>query len=365
MDPYANKSYWPMGFGQLTLTGIEEHYELGVWLRKRYSGWLPEVYSTEDIYIRSSDYDRTIMSAEANLDGLYPPVEPKKWNQLIPIHTVPKLQDNVLAMSEACPLYSQELEKIQNDEDVQSFYAQFSSVIKYIFNNAGATMEEKSKPIYFITTVFQALTIESKFNYTLPDWTKRIFPEPLTTIAIKNYELSTHNNIMKRLKCGPLLKDIVTHMNEKKHGSLNPNRKLWIYSGHDTTIYSLLNTMGINNNLLVPYAAVLMIELRLNNTGNYVVTVSYRNTSIHDPYLLQVPGCDSVACDLDQLTEVLIPFIPNDWDTECKINVKNNTSELLIFFLGVISAIVIILILYAIANKRILHYGKRSYYYTF
>jgi hypothetical protein len=35
------------------------------------------------------------MSAEANLDGLYPPVEPKKWNQLIPIHTVPKLQDNV------------------------------------------------------------------------------------------------------------------------------------------------------------------------------------------------------------------------------------------------------------------------------
>jgi hypothetical protein len=74
---------------------------------------------------------------------------------------------------------------------------------------------------------------------------------------------------------GPLLKDIVTHMNEKKHGSLNPNRKLWIYSGHDTTIYSLLNTMGINNNLLVPYAAVLMIELRLNNTGNYVVTVSF------------------------------------------------------------------------------------------
>lgn len=74
---------------------------------------------------------------------------------------------------------------------------------------------------------------------------------------------------------GPLLKDIVSHMNKKKHGSLNPNRKLWIYSAHDTTLYSLLNTMRVNNHLLVPFAAILMIELRLNNTGNYVVTVSF------------------------------------------------------------------------------------------
>lgn len=74
---------------------------------------------------------------------------------------------------------------------------------------------------------------------------------------------------------GPLLKEIVTHMNEKKHGSLTPNRKLWIYSAHDTTMCNLLNTMKVYNHLLVPYAAVLMIELRLNNTGNYIVTVSF------------------------------------------------------------------------------------------
>lgn len=74
---------------------------------------------------------------------------------------------------------------------------------------------------------------------------------------------------------GPLLKKIITHMNDKKSGSLNPNRKLWIYSAHDTTLCNLLNTMRVYNNLPVPYASVLMIELRSNNTGNYVVTVSF------------------------------------------------------------------------------------------
>lgn len=73
---------------------------------------------------------------------------------------------------------------------------------------------------------------------------------------------------------GPLLKEIVTHMYEKKNGTLNPNRKLWIYSAHDFTMVNLLNSMNLYEHTLVPYAAVLMIELRLNLTGDYVVTVS-------------------------------------------------------------------------------------------
>lgn len=73
---------------------------------------------------------------------------------------------------------------------------------------------------------------------------------------------------------GPLLNEIVNHMQEKKNGTLNPDRMLWIYSAHDTTIVNFLNTIGLYEQILVPYAAVLMIELRLNVTGNYVVTVS-------------------------------------------------------------------------------------------
>ncbi|KAJ8944268.1 hypothetical protein NQ318_009645 [Aromia moschata] len=71
-DPYFSTTYWPMGFKQLTNQGKQRHYELGKWFRNRYDSFLPKIYSPDDIYVRSSDVDRTLMSAAANLAGLYP-----------------------------------------------------------------------------------------------------------------------------------------------------------------------------------------------------------------------------------------------------------------------------------------------------
>jgi hypothetical protein len=87
--------------------GKYQHYELGQWLRQRYSEFLPEAYSREDIYVRSTDVDRTLMSAASNLAGLYPPEGDQKWNenldwQPIPIHTVPEIMDEVIMYSLYC-----------------------------------------------------------------------------------------------------------------------------------------------------------------------------------------------------------------------------------------------------------------------
>jgi hypothetical protein len=78
-------------FGQLTLTGIEQHQRLGGYLRTRYQSLLSSNYTSSEILVRSTDVDRTLMSAQSNLVGLYPilnitndkvPIQP------IPIHTV-------------------------------------------------------------------------------------------------------------------------------------------------------------------------------------------------------------------------------------------------------------------------------------
>jgi len=78
-----------------------QQYELGKYLRGRYGGFLSDIYSPYEIRVQSSNVDRAIMSADANLAGLYPPVnnrsiwsEDIKW-QPIPVHNIPEEMDNV------------------------------------------------------------------------------------------------------------------------------------------------------------------------------------------------------------------------------------------------------------------------------
>ncbi|CAG7733099.1 unnamed protein product, partial [Allacma fusca] len=98
--PHYNESYWPEGFGQLTKKGKEQQFALGQYLRKRYDNFLNDSYSPYEIYVQSSNVDRTLMSAEANLAGLYPPnSDISRWSvdipwQPIPVHAEPLVGDN-------------------------------------------------------------------------------------------------------------------------------------------------------------------------------------------------------------------------------------------------------------------------------
>lgn len=48
-----------------------------------------------------------------------------------------------------------------------------------------------------------------------------------------------------RLKFGFLMYEILDRINAKIKSTLQPDRTLWIYSGHDKTIASILNILGL------------------------------------------------------------------------------------------------------------------------
>ena len=64
-------------------------YNLGKFLRNRYNDFLGEKYDENDIYVRASDVDRTMMSAMSNLAGLYPPQGDQIWNPDIHWQPIP------------------------------------------------------------------------------------------------------------------------------------------------------------------------------------------------------------------------------------------------------------------------------------
>lgn len=72
----------------------------GRFLRDRYREFLAEPFSNERVHVQSTDVDRTIMSAQLTLAGLFPPMGSEVWNrelswQPVPVHYQPLNQDSV------------------------------------------------------------------------------------------------------------------------------------------------------------------------------------------------------------------------------------------------------------------------------
>ena len=63
--------------GELTTMGFQQHQLLGAYLRQRYGPdgaqlWPTQLASAQDVFVRSTNYERTIESAQALLEGVFP-----------------------------------------------------------------------------------------------------------------------------------------------------------------------------------------------------------------------------------------------------------------------------------------------------
>lgn len=77
LDPYQEDAwtFGGSGWGQLSPLGMEQHLKLGKLVRERYiTGnytFLSNYYDSHEIYVRSTDVNRTIISALSNMAGMW------------------------------------------------------------------------------------------------------------------------------------------------------------------------------------------------------------------------------------------------------------------------------------------------------
>ena len=92
-----------------------------------------------------------------------------------------------------------------------------------------------------------------------------------------------------------------------------------MYSGHDSTVAALLNTLGVfRPPELSPYGALVSVELRTRGGSGFFVRASYRDDPSREPRPLWVPGCpDADDCPLARFDSLTRHLRPDDWRREC------------------------------------------------
>ncbi|CAM4759161.1 unnamed protein product [Rotaria magnacalcarata] len=310
-DP-MKETDWPNGFGQLTNNGIEQHHRLGKYLRGRYGSILSLNYTASEIHVRSTDYDRTLMSAQSNLVGLYRLYnisDDKMPIQPIPIHTVPTNEDFLLGLND-CPRYEQiEKEVYESDEfkNMNTYYEDFFKQLKIWTGISNITM-------YNAWDIADTIYIEQIYNKT-PSWANESVQKTLSDINDASFHFLYLNNDSKRIRGGPLIQDICMNMNNSTREQTY--RKVKMYSAHDTTISATLAFLGINYPHQPKYASALFLDLYKQNS-TYYVKVEYLNVTDSNkayPYLLN--GCSAFECPLETFTAIYQPRFPASVEVEC------------------------------------------------
>lgn len=129
-----------------------------------------------------------------------------------------------------------------------------------MYNYLSKHTGDKIDSILTVEFLYNTLEIEYLNNLTLPEWTRTVFPDKMRDLAALSLAIFTKTDFMKRMHGGALLKEILDNINQKINGTLKPNRKLFLYSGHDLTVVSLMRVLGFDDLLKPEFGASIFIE---------------------------------------------------------------------------------------------------------
>lgn len=115
---------------------------------------------------------------------------------------------------------------------------------------------------------FHAISPFQSFHqdtHKFPSWVNATVWEEIKRL----YEISSSylysTDLLKRLRSGPIFRDIVDRMKLVATGETDPREKFYAYSAHDTSVAQTLTAFGVTLHQFPLYASLVLIELHKVN----------------------------------------------------------------------------------------------------
>uniref|UniRef100_A0A3Q3XD35 Uncharacterized protein n=1 Tax=Mola mola TaxID=94237 RepID=A0A3Q3XD35_MOLML len=300
--------------GQLTTLGMQQLYELGKRLRRRYieeSHFLSSTFSLTEVYVRSTNIVRTIESAKCLVAGLFQ----QSQKDILPILTTEAESEILYPNYHGCKML-----KILGSHRwaESSALPDIAADLQNIQEALGIAAQQNIDFILIRDDMVAREAHGLPCPPVLDSWRRTVEQRAVDTMC---YLYSTNKRETLQLCVGPLLHTLLCNIEEKLQGaSSEANRKLYLYSGHDTTLIPCLMALGIFDMRWPPYAADITLEVHQHRqTKKAFVKVSY----IGQDQL--IPGCSGVYCPLEEFKEALSAY---SLSSELHQSLCNNTEGL-------------------------------------
>jgi len=320
-DPYQEK-FWPDGAGRLTQYGMRLEYELGEFFRNRYvtkASLINKQYLHKEVSVYSSDVDRCIQSAQAQLAGLYPPTGYQVWNadipwQPVPIHSIPRDEDVLLhANTVSCPRLLQIWKQKEESSEYNEMKLKHKKLLKTISRYSGMKVTLKN-----LNYVIDPIVCEIAEKLKLPTWIHELWNEASTLDNRLHIFKYSGDDETGRLLGGSLLGKINENMMKlSQNKDVENMHKLNIWSGHDLSLLALCAALDVKIDFPV-YATSIMIELYQSSEKEYFVEIAYRKDYDNAVERLKLKNCD-YSCPLKKFLILTKPRTTMDRSKLCKI----------------------------------------------
>ncbi len=296
-DPVA----WKEAPGELTPEGMQQEFLLGKKLRQKYVyGYhlLDENYDAKTIYVRSTQTNRSLMSAESFLLGLYPlgtgpflqqdqtPALPMAY-QPIPINAIPIEDDDLLIVKPSKNVYF----LAKNFIASYLWWHEKSQLLKTKIERWSVLSGFPIHNVLQLDALSDDLYIRHLHHLPFP---KGITQQDFADMMALDDEYYVHRFNQPGVS-SPVghrfLKFIVNNMEDvvAKKSPL----KYVLFSGHDASIRAVMTTLGAPLKEFPPYASDLNFALFEKN-AQYEVRVSYNDQPVN------ISFCGDYSCSLAQ-----------------------------------------------------------------